>query len=196
MTASDLVAEPVGILARFFTILHQLSLVAIAMTSRPRFDQPLCRTVRCSTALDARSIIARSESSTCTMLAARSISLTGADAPRRTDLIAQGRAGARWPVLVDLLAATAGLQLDRDPCWWSLFPIVYLCLRARGARAIERRCYPYPFIDVGKIGYPQTACSNACDDRRRVRSSAGLVLVWLDRRLLGRRRCECLRRAQ
>ena len=71
------------------------------------------------------------------------------------------------------------------PVWWSLYPLVYFVYAlARGAFGDK---YPYPFMDVGKLGVAQTAIN-------AVAIAAGFLIVgygvvWLDRsRLLGSRR--------
>jgi len=69
------------------------------------------------------------------------------------------------------------------PLWWSLFPLVYFAY-ALGRGAIDG-IYPYPFIDVGKIGAAETALNAAIIAAAFVVS--GEALVWLDRRPLGRR---------
>ena len=69
------------------------------------------------------------------------------------------------------------------PLWWSLFPILYFAY-ALWRGAIEG-IYPYPFMDVGKIGYPQTLLNAAMIAAAFL--ITGLVLVWLDKRVLGRK---------
>lgn len=71
-----------------------------------------------------------------------------------------------------------------EPLWWSIYPLAYFAYAlVRGA--IEG-VYPYPFMDVGKIGLGQTAVNAAGIAVAFLIAGAGLV--WLDRRLLGRGR--------
>jgi len=61
------------------------------------------------------------------------------------------------PVLVPLywlVFSPKGELKRRDPLLWSIFPLAYLPYAlVRGA--IEKK-YPYPFIDVAKLGWPDT----------------------------------------
>jgi len=67
----------------------------------------------------------------------------------------------------------------RAPWLWALFPIVYLAyVLARGAA--DGR-YPYPFIDIGKIGTERALLNALVIGILFV--IAGYLLVWLDRRL-------------
>ncbi|WP_292341521.1 Pr6Pr family membrane protein [Mesorhizobium sp.] len=70
----------------------------------------------------------------------------------------------------------------RAPFVWALYPLFYLAYAlVRGAA--EAR-YPYPFIDVVRIGWEQTLANSASIALAFV--AAGEVLVWLDRRLGGK----------
>jgi hypothetical protein len=66
--------------------------------------------------------------------------------------------------------------------WWSLYPIGYFAY-ALGRGAIDG-LYPYPFMDVGKIGLGHTLLNAAIIAAAFI--VAGEALAWLDRRLLGR----------
>jgi hypothetical protein len=68
------------------------------------------------------------------------------------------------------------------PLWWSLYPVAYFAY-ALGRGAIDGR-YPYPFMDVGKIGLGHTLLNAAVIAAAFI--VAGESLVWLDRRVLGR----------
>jgi len=61
------------------------------------------------------------------------------------------------PVLVPLywlVFSPKGELKRRDPLLWSIFPLAYLPYAlVRGA--IEKK-YPYPFIDLAKLGWPDT----------------------------------------
>ncbi len=67
------------------------------------------------------------------------------------------------------------------PLWWALFPIVYFAYAL--VRGATDGIYPYPFMDVGKLGYGQTLLNAAMIAAAFL--VTGLVLVWLDRRVLG-----------
>jgi hypothetical protein len=54
----------------------------------------------------------------------------------------------------------------KDPLAWAIYPIIYLAwILARGAASGR---YPYPFVDVGQLGYPLV-----------VRNSAVLLAIFL-----------------
>jgi len=71
------------------------------------------------------------------------------------------------------------------PLLWSLYPIAYFIYAlARGS--IDRK-YPYPFMDVGQLGWLQTALN--AGGIALAFLIAGAALVWIDRwRPLGSRR--------
>ena len=62
------------------------------------------------------------------------------------------------------------------PWWWSLYPLSYFAY-AVGRGALGDK-YPYPFMDVGKLGWPQTMLNAAGIAMAFV--IAGFALVWLD----------------
>ena len=75
-----------------------------------------------------------------------------------------------------LLFAPRGRLKSSAPWWWVLFPLAYLIYAlARGQ--IEHR-YPYPFIDVAKLGWTQVALNSAGIAFAFI--LAGFLLVWLD----------------
>jgi hypothetical protein len=62
------------------------------------------------------------------------------------------------------------------PIWWAAYPLAYLVyVLARGQ--IDGR-YPYPFIDVGKLGWVQTALNVGGIALGFI--LAGFALVWID----------------
>ncbi len=67
----------------------------------------------------------------------------------------------------------------KAPLWWGLYPIVYFAYAL--VRGAFDGLYPYPFMDVGKIGPGQTALNAAVIAAGFV--VVGEALVWLDRRL-------------
>jgi hypothetical protein len=68
------------------------------------------------------------------------------------------------------------------PLKWSLLPIAYFAYAV--VRGLVTGRYPYPFMDVGKIGAGATALNAAAIAAAFI--AAGYAMVWLDRRLLGR----------
>jgi hypothetical protein len=86
------------------------------------------------------------------------------------------------PVLVPLwwfaFAPKGGLA-RRDPFVWMLYPLAYFAYALARAELDGR--YPYPFMDANRLGWLQTGL-NAVEVAAGF-LLAGLLLVWLDRRL-------------
>lgn len=62
-------------------------------------------------------------------------------------------------VLFWLFFVQKGTLQFRDSLWWLLFPLCYIVyVLARGSLS---GFYPYPFIDVGKLGYSQVLINSA-----------------------------------
>jgi hypothetical protein len=71
------------------------------------------------------------------------------------------------------------------PFWWALYPLLYFAYVL--ARGREDGRYPYPFIDLSRLGWLQTALNAAGIAFAFI--LAGLALVWIDRwRPIGPRR--------
>ncbi|MDF2997489.1 MAG: hypothetical protein K0R27_3126 [Xanthobacteraceae bacterium] len=64
----------------------------------------------------------------------------------------------------------------RDPLLWTLYPFGYFLYAA--ARGVIGGRYPYPFMDVLEIGWPQTLLNVALIALGFI--LAGWALVWLD----------------
>jgi hypothetical protein len=62
------------------------------------------------------------------------------------------------------------------PWWWSLFPVAYFAY-ALGRGRLDNH-YPYPFIDVSKLGWQQVALNAAGIAFAFI--LAGFALVWVD----------------
>ncbi len=69
----------------------------------------------------------------------------------------------------------------RAALWWSLYPLGYF-VYAIGRGAVDGR-YPYPFMDVGKIGLGQTLLNGVLLAAAFI--VAGLAIIWFDRGPLG-----------
>lgn len=79
-------------------------------------------------------------------------------------------------VLWWLLFAPRARLRGSAPLWWSIYPLTYLAY-ALGRGAIEHK-YPYPFLDVGKIGWLQTTLNAGGIALGFI--IAGFALVWID----------------
>ena len=62
------------------------------------------------------------------------------------------------------------------PLWWSLYPLAYFGY-ALGRGAIDGR-YPYPFMDVTKLGWLQVGLNAGGIALAFI--LGGVVLVWID----------------
>jgi hypothetical protein len=92
------------------------------------------------------------------------------------------------PVLMTLwwllFAPRARLRWNA-PAWWALYPLIYFVYVLVRAHFDGR--YPYPFLDVGHIGWLQTMLNAGGIALAFI--IAGLALVWIDRwRPLGSKR--------
>ena len=166
------VLEALWVLARFFTILTNLA-VAVAMTM-VAFGKRISPGVEGGLMLAILLV-----GVVYVLLLQKLYHLTGAAlfADTLMHKVAPPAMAAYW-----LLFAHHGPMRWTEPLWWSIYPLGYFAYAlVRGA--IEG-IYPYPFMDVSKIGAGQTALNAAAI--AAVFLVAGLALVWLDRRLLGR----------
>jgi hypothetical protein len=80
--------------------------------------------------------------------------------------------GAYW-----LLFVPRGRLGWSAPWWWVLFPTAYFAYAL--ARGQLDRHYPYPFIDIAKLGWQQVALNAAGIAFAFI--IAGFALVWVDR---------------
>lgn len=169
------VANSLWILARFFTILTNL-LVAIVMTW---------------IAIGRRGSSFVLGGLTLAILlvgAVYALLLAGLHELRGPALVADILLHKISPVLMALFwllfAPRAKLNWS-DPLWWCLYPLAYFAY-ALARASIDGR-YPYPFMDVAKIGWLQTALNAGGIALAFI--LAGLLLVWVDSwRPLGSRR--------
>jgi hypothetical protein len=166
--------ETSWVLVRYFTVLTNL-LVAVIMggiaLGRPRFSSPL--------------IIGGATLAIVLVGAVYMALLRGMVELSSGALFADVLLHQVMPVLTVifwlLFAPKTGLRW-RDPMLWSVYPLIYLTYAViRGG--IERR-YPYPFIDVSRIGWPQAIANSAAIAVLFL--IAGLGLVFLGRLLAGR----------
>ena len=75
-----------------------------------------------------------------------------------------------------LLFAPRGRLKYRDPIWWAAYPIAYFVYAL--VRGHYEGKYPYPFMDVGKLGPVQTAINAGGIAMAFI--LAGFALVWID----------------
>ena len=168
----DLLAS-LWILARFFTILTNFA-VAVAMTLAA-FEKRLSDFVLGGLALSIMLV-----GVVYVTMLEHLYHLTGAE------LLADNLMHKVAPVamaLFWLICPPHGRLKWTAPLWWSLFPIAYFAYALR--RGAVEGIYPYPFIDAGQIGYGHTLLNAAMIAAAFLVS--GLALVWLDRRVLGRK---------
>jgi len=84
-----------------------------------------------------------------------------------------------------LLFAPRGKARWTAPLWWALYPCLYFAYAV--ARGMMGDKYPYPFMDVGKLGWAQTLLN--VGGIAMAFLLAGALLLWIDRwRPLGSRR--------
>ena len=74
-----------------------------------------------------------------------------------------------------LFAPRARLKY-RDPIWWAAYPLAYFIYAL--VRGHYEGKYPYPFMDVGKLGPVQTAINAGGIAMAFI--LAGFALVWFD----------------
>jgi len=75
-----------------------------------------------------------------------------------------------------LLFVPRGKLRWNAPWWWTIFPVIYfLYVLARGE--LDHR-YPYPFIDVSRLGWLQVALNSGGIALAFI--LAGFALVWID----------------
>lgn len=167
-------AQALWVIARYFTILTNL-LVAIVMSGialgRPGFRSPVL--------VGGATLAIVLVGAVYMTLLRGMVELSGGA------LIADFLLHKLVPVLTLffwlLLADKGGLRW-RDPILWSVYPLAYLAYALlRGG--FEQK-YPYPFIDVGRIGWPQAIANSAAIAVAFL--IAGFVFVLLGRLLVAR----------
>jgi hypothetical protein len=90
------------------------------------------------------------------------------------------------PVLVGLywlLVAKKGKLDWNDPAKWALLPLAYFLYGIWRGKTEGK--YPYPFMNLERLGWPQTLINAAIMALGFI--AVGYVMVWLDRRMSGRR---------
>lgn len=168
---SGSLAETVWVLLRYFTILTNL-LVATVFTGialgRSAFASPAV--------LGGVTLAILLVGIAYSALLRGLVELSGG--ARLANLIMHDVVPVLVPLFWLLFAPKGGLQI-RDGLLWCLYPGAYLAYAlARGA-AEEK--YAYPFIDITRIGWLQTATNVLVITLGFL--AAVLALVWLDRRL-------------
>lgn len=90
------------------------------------------------------------------------------------------------PVLVGLywlLVAKKGKLDWNDPVKWALLPLAYFAYGIWRGKTEGK--YAYPFMNLDKLGWPQTLINAAVMALGFI--AVGYLMVWLDRRMSGRR---------
>ena len=75
-----------------------------------------------------------------------------------------------------LLFAPRARLKSSAPLWWATYPLLYFAYAVARGQAGGR--YPYPFMDVGKLGWPQTLLN--AGGIAMAFLIAGFLLVWFD----------------
>jgi hypothetical protein len=169
------VAATLWILARYFTVLTNL-IVAAVMTAvaTGRRVSPLV--------LGGVTLAIVLVGIVYALLLQHLYSMTGAAK------IADGMLHKVTPLLTVfwwlLFAPRAKLRWSAS-LWWAVYPLAYFIYSVARGRTDGK--YPYPFLDVGHLGWFQTALNAAGIAFGFI--LCGLLLVWIDRsRPLGSRR--------
>lgn len=90
------------------------------------------------------------------------------------------------PLLVGLywlLVAKKGKLDWNDPTKWALYPLIYFVYAIWRGKTEGK--YPYPFMNLDRLGWPQTLTNAVVMALGFI--AVGYVMVWLDRRMAGRR---------
>ncbi len=158
-------------LALFFTILTNIGL-AVTFTGvalgRPAFGAPAL--------LAGMTLSILLVGVVYSLLLAGTAVLTGGD--RYANVVMH----YAMPILAPLFwlaYAPKGALRARDPLIWAAYPLAYLAYALTRAGVDGK--YPYPFLDVGKIGWAATIGNAAGISAGFL--IAGYLIVWLDRRL-------------
>lgn len=155
----------------FFTIVTNLALAAtftgIAL-GRPAFREPML--------LGGITLSILLVGIVYSLLLAGTVTLTGGA------IFANVMMHYATPILTPifwLVCAPKGRLRTRDPLIWSVYPLAYLTYAL--ARGGGDGHYPYPFMDVGKIGWAATGINTAAIAAGFL--LAGYLMLWLDRTL-------------
>ena len=174
--ANASVPATVWILLRYFTIIANL-LVALTFAGiaarRPGFAAPVVQggiTLTIQLVAIVYQILLRG-----------TLVQTGPE--KLADLFLHGVTPALVLVHWVLYAPKGGLRW-RDPLLWAVIPIFYLPYAL--LRGAADGIYPYPFLDVGRMGVAQVATNAVVIATGFL--AAGFGLVWFDRRLGNQRR--------
>ena len=160
------VATTLWVLARFFTIITNL-LVAIAMTC-VAIDRPVSPSILGGVTLSILLV------GVVYMTLLRGLHELGGSA-----LLADTLLHKVSPVAMGLwwLLFAPRARLERSaPLWWAAYPLAYFAYAL--VRGHFDSKYPYPFMDVAKIGWLQTALNAGGIAIGFM--LAGFALVWID----------------
>ena len=79
--------------------------------------------------------------------------------------------------VVAAVRATSAAAAAARHYWWAAYPLALLRLRHLARAQLDGR-YPYPFMDVSRLGWPQTLMN--AGGIAMAFLLAGLLLVWFD----------------
>ena len=167
-SATGSVGETIWILTRFFTVLTNL-VVAVsftAMASGRRISPFLMGGITLAIVLVGLVYM---------LLLRGLIELSGGRL--LADFLLHKAVPLLVPIYWFVFAPKGGLRW-RDPWLWALYPLLYFAYAI--ARGLSGDRYPYPFMDVGELGWLQTLINAGAI--AAVFIVVGYALVWLDRR--------------
>ena len=162
-------AEAVWIMLRFFTILTNL-IVAVVLTGIA-LGQP---TFRSQSLLGLMTLSILFVGAVYVLLLRGLVELSGGAAIANLILhyIVPGLVPLFW-----LLFVPKGALKWRDPLFWSIYPLAYFAYAlARGA--VDGK-YPYPFMDIPKVGWASAVATVAIILIAYL--LVGMILVWFSR---------------
>jgi hypothetical protein len=160
------VVQSLWILARFFTILTNLAL-AIAMT------WSACGGRFSAMALGGLTLAILLVGGVYALLLQGLHELSGS--ARIADLLLH-KISPVATALWWLLFAPRGRLRWTAPLWWTLYPLAYVTYVVGRAQVDGR--YPYPFLDIGRLGWLQASLNAGGIALGFI--IAGLLLVWID----------------
>lgn len=161
-------------MARYFTVIANL-LVAIAFTGVALRLRPLA----CPAVLGGVTLLILLVGVVYALLLRGLLELSGG--AKLADLLLHGVTPVIVPLWWLILAPKGGLN-RLHPILWATAPVIYF-FYAIGRGRLDGN-YAYPFMNVDRLGWPQTMINVGVMALGFV--AAGYALVWIDRRLASR----------